>query len=181
MPQISSRGYLRETMVRRYGDRERFMLTFTCSHEKVYCRHAERCVLGNAPTLSLMNAAYGRNTSAAWTVPLLTDVSEFCGCKDKLSDGQLEELAYIITAEYGYLKVTEVMLFCWWFKSGRYGRFYGSVDPFVITAALRDFMRDRSLIIAREESRREAARQKEWKARAVSYEEWRARHEKAGT
>ena len=168
-------------MARRYGDRERFMLTFTCSREKEYCRHAERCVLGNAPTLSLMNAAYGRNTSAAWIVPLLTDVSEFCGCKDKLSDGQLEELAYIITAEYGYLKVTEVMLFCWWFKGGRYGRFYGSVDPFVITTALRDFIKDRNTLIARTESEREAAKQREWKNTAISYEQWRARHGETGT
>lgn len=181
MPQSLSQNCLQRTMVKRYGDRQQFMLTFTCDHEREYCRHAERCVLGKAPTLNQVNAAYGSNTSTAWLVPLLYDVSEFCGCKDKLTKRQLEELAYIITVGYGYLKVTEVMLYCWWFKSGRYGRFYGSVDPMVITTTLRDFIRDRNALIVREEGETEAARQEEWKAKAITYDEWRAKHEKAGT
>lgn len=180
MPQSLSQNCLQRTMVKRYGDRQQFMMTFTCDHEKEYCRHAERCVLGKAPTLNQVNAAYGSNTSAAWLVPLLYDVSEFCGCKDKLTKRQLEELAYIMSTNYGYLKVTEVMLYCWWFKGGRYGKFYGNVDPMVITTTLRDFIKDRNMLIARTESEREAARQREWKKTAISYEQWRARHEEAG-
>lgn len=176
-PQNSSGNALRETMRRRYGDREQFILTFTSSHEAGYCRHVERCIFGSAPTLSQVNTAYGANTSAAWLIPLLTDVSEFCGCKEKITPKQIDQLADIITLDYGYLKVTEVMLFFWWFKGGRYGKFYGSVDPMVITTTLHNFIKDRNVLIARKESEDEERRQAEWKKNAITYEQWRARHE----
>lgn len=156
------------------------MLTFTAGHEAAYCSHVERCILGSAPTLGQVNAAYGANTSAAWLITLLTDVSEFCGCKEKITPKQIDQLADIIALNYGYLKVTEVMLFFWWFKSGRYGRFYGAVDPMVITTTLRDFIRDRNALMARKESEDEERRHAEWKRRAISYEEYKAKqaHEK---
>ncbi len=110
-------------------------------------------------------------------IPMLFDVSEFCGCKEKITPKQIDQLADIITLDYGYLKVTEVMLFFWWFKGGRYGKFYGSVDPMVITTALREFVKDRNVLIARKESEDEERRQAEWKKNAITYEQWRARHE----
>ena len=177
-PPTSSGNVLRETMRRRYGDREQFMLTFTSSHEAGYCRYVERCIFGSAPTLSQVNTAYGANTSAAWLIPLLTDVSEFCGCKEKITPKQIDALADIIVLNYGYLKVTELMLYFWWLKSGRYGKFYGAVDPMVITTTLHDFIKDRNALMARKESEDEERRQSEWKKNAVSYEDWRARHEK---
>lgn len=164
-------------MRRRYGDREQFILTFTSSHEAGYCRHVERCIFGSAPTLSQVNTAYGANTSAAWLIPLLTDVSEFCGCKEKITPKQIDALADIIVLNYGYLKVTEIMLYFWWFKSGRYGKFYGAVDPMVITTTLHNFIKDRNVLIARKESEDEERRQAEWKKNAITYEQWRARHE----
>lgn len=162
-------------MLRRYGGKQRFMELFTCGHEKAYCAHAGRCVLGTAPTLGQINAAYGANTSAAWMIPFLWKVSEFCGCKEKFTNDQMEDLAYLIAREYHWLKVTELMLFFWWMKSGRYGKFYGSVDPMVITTALRSFVKDRNDIIARHDAETQEKKFSEWKRRAVSYEEYMRR------
>lgn len=164
----------RETMLRRYGDLPQFMGRFTAAHEAEYCPHVWRCVLGSAPTLGQVNTAYGRHTAAAWLVPLLWDVSEFCGCKDKLTDRQMGELAYIIVSGWHWLKVTEVMLFLWWLKGGKYGKFYGAVDPMTITSALREFVGQRNAIIARSIAIGRERRQEEWKKRAVSYAEWQA-------
>lgn len=47
------------------------------------------------------------------------------------------------------------MLFFWWFKAGRYGRFYGAVDAMVITTALRQFLKDRRDNLARIENERQ--------------------------
>ncbi len=163
-------------MRKRYGDRERFMLTFTSDHEAAYCRHAERCVTGSAPTLAQVNAAYGANTSAACLIPMLTDVSEFCGCKEKITTKQIDTLADIIVDGYHWLKVTELMLFFWWFKAGRYGRFYGAVDPMVITTALREFVKDRGAIIARRDRAEAEKKEAEWRKRAVTYEQHKAKH-----
>lgn len=171
----SSPKYSQE-IISRYGDIKKFMLTFTCSHEKEYCKHVWRCIFGKAPTLSQVNATYGNNTSAAWLVPLIYDLSEFCGCKEKISDKQTEEVAYIIVNDYHWLKVTEIMLFFWWFKSGKYGKFYGNVDPMIITTALRQFVDDRNAIIAKRDSMEIEKKETEWKERAISYEEWRKRN-----
>lgn len=152
------------------------MLTFTCSHEKEYCKHVWRCIFGKAPTLSQINATYGNSTSAAWIVPLIYDVSEFCGCKEKLNMQQTDDVAHIIANDYHWLKVTEVMLFFWWFKSGKYGKFYGSVDPMVITSALRAFVQDRNAIIAKRDSMELEKKESEWKKTALTYEQWRELH-----
>lgn len=152
------------------------MLTFTCSHEKAYCKHVWRCIFGKAPTLSQINAVYGNNTSTAWLVPLIYDVSEFCGCKEKLNKQQTDDVAHIIANDYHWLKVTEVMLFFWWFKSGKYGKFYGNVDPMVITSALREFIRDRNAIIAKRDSMELEKKESEWKKTALTYEQWRELH-----
>lgn len=57
--------------------------------------------------------------------------------------------------EFYYLNAAEVMLFFRRFKLGRYGRFYGSVDPQVITRALGDFRRDRMDAISRHDAEQE--------------------------
>lgn len=156
------------------------MLTFTCEHEKTYCKKVWRCIFGSAPTLSQINATYGENTAAAWLVPLIFDVSEFSGCAKKLSKAQISELANIIVENYHWLKVTEVMLYFWWIKSGKYGRFYGSVDPMIFTEILPQFIQDRNAIIAKRDQIEEEKKHSEWKKNAMTYQEWRAKHEKDG-
>ena len=79
-----------------------------------------------------------------WLIPQLFDLSEYCGCKGKISEEQMQQCATVIATTYHYLTVSELMLFFFRFKAARYGRFYGSVDPLVITSALRDFVRERN-------------------------------------
>lgn len=78
-----------------------------------------------------------------WLLPQLYDLSEYCGVKNKLQGKPLEGCAHVIATEFYYLKVSELMLFFHRFKSGRYGKFYGTVDPLVITSALREFDAER--------------------------------------
>lgn len=98
-----------------------------------------------SPTLTDLNIAYGDNTAVAWLIPQIYRVSEFCGCKDKMSNEQLYETAVTIASSVGYLRISELLLFFGWFKMGKYGKFYGSVDPMKITNSLiDDFMKDRN-------------------------------------
>lgn len=50
----------------------------------------------------------------------------------------------MIAAMFGTLKISEIMLFFFLFKGGRYGKFYGAVDPITITCALQEFMAKRA-------------------------------------
>jgi hypothetical protein len=57
---------------------------------------------------------------------------------------------------------------------GRYGRFYGSVDPMVVTCALRQFIAERNEIIAQYEQQEREMRQREYDRThpAMTREEW---------
>lgn len=142
--------------------------------QAAYSQYPERCITGTAPTLAALRAAYGGGKPKAWLVPQLLNLSEFCGCKDKLTGGQLDETATMIAAAYPWLKTTELMLFFFRLKSGVYGRFYGAVDPIVIMTALRDFVRERHAVIARAEQERREQERERWKATAVTREEYMA-------
>lgn len=80
--------------------------------------------------------------------------------------------ANVIATEFYYLSVTELMLFFHRFKSGRYGRFYGSVDPLVITTSLRDFLYERAIAYDRHEQEKRQRKEKEWRKNAITWEEY---------
>lgn len=158
----------------RYGSFEDFAKAFNPSMQISYCQHAERCITGCAPTIAGLRAAYGKGKAVAWIVPQLYNLSEFCGCKDKLTAEQLTETAAMITVAYPWLKTMELMLFFFRLKSGRYGKFYGAVDPLTILTALREFVRERNVALNRIEQQQRERERARWKATAVSYEEYKA-------
>ena len=107
-----------------------------------------------------------------WLVAQLYNLSEYCGCKGKLEGKPLEECAHIISMEFHYLKVSELMLFFYRFKTGRYGRFYGSVDPLIITESLRMFCDERSSAYTRHEQEQRKQREAEQRKLAIPYDEY---------
>lgn len=135
------------------------------------CHDAKMCIMGRFPTLAEVRKAYGSKAPEVWLIPQLDNLSEYCGVKEKLNKPQMRQLAYTIATEFSYLKVSELMLFFHRFKSGRYGRFYGSVDPLVITRALRDFIPERNSAIDIYERERKKKELEEYMKHAVSREE----------
>ena len=135
-------------------------------------KRSEDCFFGDYPTLSELDRRYGKRFSAAWLMVQLHDLSEYCGCHEKLSGRKLQQCAIVMAADFCYLKVTEFLLFFRRFKSGIYGRFYGAVDPLVITVSLREFLNDRSVAIERHEQEERRREKDEWGRKAVSYEQY---------
>lgn len=73
------------------------------------------------------------------------------------------------------------MLFFYRFKSGRYGHFYGSVDPLVITCSLQEFINERGCAIAQNEQEERERRNIEEREGVISYDEYlRRKAEKEG-
>ena len=107
--------------------------------------------------------------------------SEYCGCKDKLQGKPLEQCAHIISMEFAHLKISELMLFFYWFKSGKFGRFYGSVDPLVITTSLREFMKERVMIIEKYEQEKREKAEEEARKNKMTWEEYCEKTGKVGT
>lgn len=124
-----------------------------------YCRDLQRCFLGHAPTIGSVAEAYGQETAESWLEIQLNDLSEFAGCKEKLTEAKRTEIAAMIFEDYPHFKLTEFMLFFHKFKKGEYGRFYGAVDPMIILNAVKDFNAERNQVHARRERQLEKERQ----------------------
>lgn len=140
------------------------------------CKDSRLCFFGDAPFLSELNMAYGEMTATMWLVPQLYNLSEYCGCRDKLQGKPLEECASVIATEFYFLKVSELMLFFHRFKSGKYGRFYGSVDPLVITTSLRSFLIERNNAIDEQERMERERKSDEERKGTITYEEYVANY-----
>lgn len=167
-----------EAVGKRYGSREQFMKIMSPTLHARVIREPERCFFGDAPTLAVLNATYGENTAVAWLMVQLNSVSRFCGCREKLTDEVTEELATGIASEWYYIKTSEFLLFFGWLKMGRYGTFYGNVDPIVICSAFRQFLEERNSAYSKHEQYIERQRRKNESENAITYEEWQKRKER---
>lgn len=148
------------------------LIDYAPNKQYALCRDKELCYFGTSPTLAELNRDYDPIAAQAFIVPQLTNIAEFSNCKQTLSPNQIRECADMIATEYYYLKLSELMLFCYKFKNGEYGQFYGSVSPMTIMASLRQFVRERNDVIFDHEARlREQEREKAKKG-AISAEEY---------
>ena len=177
MQQASSQNLSEKSreIINIYKSREDFMKRINPDVQKLICHDANRCHFGAAPTLGEINAAFGSNTASAWLVPQLYNLSEYCGCKDKLTGNELKECAQVIANEYYFLKVSELMLFFYRFKFGKYGRFYGSVDPMIVTTSLQSFMKERDKAYEAKEREERDEKERESRRGAISWEEYSMR------
>jgi len=124
-----------------------FLTVFNPGKQSEYVKFESRCFLGTAPSIIRISKAYGYAVAESWLEIQLQDLSEYSGVKDKMQISQLTEVAKTIISNYGYLKVTEMMVFFQRFKADMYGKFYGAVDGLVITSALFEFLEYRSKMI----------------------------------
>ena len=170
---ISPRSSQAVSCIKAYGEADKFLMVFNPDNQYRYCREIDRCYTGTAPTIKVLSEAYGERVSESWLMIQLNDLSEFAGCKEKMSINQIEQVAKVILLEFGYLKVTELMHFFVLFKSGKFGKFYGAVDGLVITEALQEFTRLRSERLWRiYQEREQAERASRNSEDTITYDEW---------
>lgn len=138
--------------------------------------HVEHAHTGLIPTLAQVGRCYGESTAEAALCFELEDLNCFAGTKTKLEMHQQKELARIILTEFYYLKISEVLLFFFRLKSGRYGSFYGSVDAIQILVFLRTFTGERQVALERYDAERRRLLQEEERKKSsadrVTYEQY---------
>lgn len=151
---------------------EEFLVSVNPSTQLEVCQNERDCYLGEYPTLGLLRTTYGNEAATMWLLPQLYNLSEYCGVKNKLEGTPLLECASIIGNVYHYLKVSELMLFFYRFKAGKYGRFYGNVDPMIITSSLQYFVRERNDYYCKHEQEQREKDMEESRKNAVSYKDY---------
>lgn len=166
----------------KYGTAENFLTRCNPSFQSYYTDKPLMAFKHDAPTLGLLATTYGKDAPVSWLVPEIKSVSEFCGCKDKFTKEQLRETSTLISTAYPWLKVSELLLFFGRLKLGRYGKFYGCLDPMVITTALQDFLQERNVYLAKiDQQERERKAEEERKIPSYTYAEWQERKKQLKT
>lgn len=155
-----------------FGNKAEFLTKFNPGTQIAAAKNTEWAFFGNSPSLVIMNKTYGENMATMWLMPQIFDLVVYCNSKGTLNEQQIQFLAEAIANEYFYLKASELLLFFYRFKLGRYGQFYGMVDPMRVTMALEEFLKERSMEIARREREEEESRHNSIAEGAISPSEW---------
>ena len=158
--------------MRNVGELKELLIDYAPNKQVVLCKDKNLCYFGSSPTLAEINRDYDPLAALSFLVPQLTNIAEFSNCKSSFGEWQIRSCAEMIASEYYYLKMSEIMLFCYKFKAGEYGQFYGSVSPMVIMGSLKQFRIERNDIIAAHESMEREKEREEWKKRTISQEEF---------
>lgn len=156
-----------------HGSAENFLARYHPEVQTAAAAYPDRAFAGRSPTLAELRVAYSSGLLEAWLIQQLSAVAAFTGVS-KPDDFQVLECARMVAEEFYYLKASELLLFFARFKAGRYGRFYGSFDPLVVTAALHgEFLRDRAAELSRlEREARERAERERPRERVCTREEY---------
>lgn len=164
-----------DAVIERYGDFNGFMERFNKDMQEQAGMHIDAVFKGTAPTLSLLNQVYGNDSASTFVACHLNVVQNFCGIQKKLTIPELMEISKVIVAGFFYLKTSELCLFFLWFKIGKYGKFYGCIDPLVITNALQQFAKERAEYIDKYESekRMEELQKLRERKNAITFNEYK--------
>lgn len=163
-------------VLQKYGSREQFLERMTPDSQKYAAQYPAKAFFSeSAPTITVLRHAYGENMPAMWMLPQIFDLCEFTGVR-KMDERQAINLANVIAQEYGYLKVSELLLFFYRMKTGRYGVFFGAVDPMRIMDALKQFMSERSLEYEKRENELKELEREEIAKNAITPREYCLKH-----
>lgn len=159
--------------IRRFGSFDALLEKVNPTMQEYFCQRDVLAVMGDFPTLADINQAFGSGSGEKWLVPQIADLTLYTGAKN-IDKYQHRALARLLSSEYYWLKLSEFLLFFHRFKMGHYGRFFGNVDPMVITCAMRDFISERNDIIAEEEQKERERLEEEERKRnpPITREEW---------
>lgn len=167
-------------ILNKYPDPAQFILDYNpdLQFKLVRCNatHSELALNDSIPSLGLLSSTYGDETPIEWLKIQFGSLNDFAEVSTKIAKEQLSELSEIFLSEYYYINAAEICFFIARFKSGKYGRFYGSIDPLKITSAMLDYVSERRKDIERKERERyRNQREKEIEERGdnrISYAEY---------
>ena len=129
--------------------------------------------MGTAPTFHDMNLSYGNGFAEGWITGAYTDMCKVTG--KYMTEYQMKRLSVLTATEFGYIKISEFMLFARWFESGRYDYIWGKeFDTGKVMVALRTFIQERNDLIAKyeQEQREEEKRKEQERHRPMTWEEY---------
>lgn len=122
------------------NDFEEFKSIYSPTNQLAVISNRSACFFGHYPTLDQINMHYNSYVAQDWLIDQLVDFNCYSIELEPMDSNQLETLSFMIVDKFGYLKVTELLLFFYEMKSGTYGNFFGKMTPMRIMEFLHSFV-----------------------------------------
>ena len=161
-----------EHLRKSYQSYENFNVEVNPDTQVLFASDERKSIMEGYSTLGMLDSAFGPESASSWLVTALANLNKFTGSKN-MDDEQTKKLALLLAQEYKNMKYSVMQMFFYRFKCGHFGKFYGKVDPMVITCALKDFAEECEA--KRQEYLNEeyaARRQREEDIRQAVYRQW---------
>lgn len=94
--------------------------------------------------MAQLKKVYGEKAVLALIQAWVFDLGNFVGVKEKANESQLRELSELFYEEAYFLNLAELGLFFNRVKRGKYGEFFGAIDPLKILKFLDEFLSERN-------------------------------------
>lgn len=116
-----------------------------------------------SPTLLVVDKAFGDGAAVVWLSKQLTVFNEYVGKREKMDGWQITNLAQSIVTNCSQLKASDIMLFLYQYKTGKWGPIYGVIDPqeFMVVLTKKFLPWRASLVAKAEEEQARAERERE--------------------
>ncbi len=136
------------------------------------------CYNLNYPTLQEVDDAYGTEALINWLKIHFNNLNDYVGTRERMDMEQINEISFLFFYDCSILKISEVAFFFIQVKNGRFGEFYGAVDPLRLMTAKNRFMDERKEAlhkyrIEQEKAHTEAERERS-RQNAITYEQYLA-------
>lgn len=132
----------RRLTLERYGDFGSFCKTFDVVEMRRFCTYPARCVNGNYPSLATVKNTYGLPSAKLW---LKSMVADYCynvvnRSDRRMTEAQMDDWVDLAINEWGYLTVTEWMLFFHKCKAGYFGSLYNDANYNRLSEMVNEFI-----------------------------------------
>lgn len=164
-----------EMITRQYGDAEKWMIRFNPERQTEVAQSLEKVFRDNrTPSLVRFSYAYGEDKVQTWLSIQLSTIIMTEGEKTNTGPDVVFKAAADILCEpeFKVLRPTDIMLFCVQFRTGRYGKVYGSLNAINICAALREFCQWRQSQLYKAEKERERAERELYDKTAITWRQY---------
>lgn len=150
-----------------------------CFADGVAPKDEYEAIMGNSPTLAVMNSTFGSGTAEIIIATKLCSLNQYTNVKMKITPEQADAMAMSIVADPDLkgIKGDVLVMFFERLKTGAFGELYNIVDAVSISSRLRQFFSaceaKRRVWTDHLEREREEAEMEEHRKTAITFEEFK--------
>lgn len=171
----TSKEGIAAAIIREFGTESDFLAKFNPDRQKTVALEAEMVFASqHIPSLVRCTYAYGESTMAGWISNQLRTIVSMLPNDKRMDVKELERIGYDILSDpqFRVLRLTEIMLFVSQFRTGRFGKVYGTLTTLDICTALREFCKFRDAELLKIEKQKERYEREQHDKTAITWEQF---------